>query len=97
MDCLRVHAHVEKEDSIALADEVGLLVMCDFPLIFCYVFGAREEDAAFFRAPCWPAAGDGSIAGLAPSIGLWTVHNEPPWPASMQWFGEAHIHRRITR
>ena len=91
MDFVRVHAHVERQDFYDLADERGFLVMCDFPLIFCYVFGAPEEDKRFFR--------DAVMAGLTemvrllqshPSIVLWGVHNEPPWPPDMAWFGEPH-------
>ncbi|MHB1413828.1 MAG: glycoside hydrolase family 2 protein [Chloroflexota bacterium] len=91
MDILRVHAHVEKEEFYRLADEQGVMLMCDFPLIFCHVFGAPAEDKAFFR--------EAVLAGLPemvnmlashPSIVLWVVHNEPPWPNDMAWFGEPH-------
>ena len=91
MDFIRVHAHIEKDEFYQQADELGLLVMCDFPLIFCYAFGAPEADKAFFRAAVLSQIPEMvNMLHHHPSIVLWAVHNEPPWPPDMYWFGEPH-------
>ncbi len=91
MDFLRVHAHIERDDFYQLADEAGVLVQCDFPLIFSYVFRRPAEEAAFFREAVLSQVPEMvHLLQTHPSIVLWEIHNEPPWPAPLAWFGPAH-------
>jgi beta-mannosidase len=91
MDFVRVHAHIEPRSFYEAADELGLLVMCDAPMIFSYVYGATPDDRVFHA---WAARDQvEKMVNLLfnhPSIALWEIHNEPPWPEPMSWFGGPH-------
>ncbi|MGQ9631059.1 MAG: glycoside hydrolase family 2 protein [bacterium] len=80
IDLLRVYAHIEGDDFYRLADEMGMLIICDFPLI-----GGYETD---LPEPRRRAFGDRVQRQLEemvhllynhPSIIMWTVHSSPPW------------------
>lgn len=94
MDMVRVHAHVEPESFYQACDELGVLVICDSVLNGSYAYGARPEDRLFFD---WAATDQvEKMIGLLynhPSVVAWLIHNEPPWPAPMWWFGEPHRSR----
>ncbi len=94
MNLVRVHAHVEPDSFYEAADELGLLVMADGVLNGSYVFGAPPEDRVFFA---WAARDqvEKLIRYLLnhPSIVVWVMHNEPPWPAHCWWFGDPHRFR----
>lgn len=83
MDMLRIHAHIEPFTFYDLADEMGILVMQDFALIFAYV------DNTYVYAQA-----EAQIKQMVtelynhPSIVLWACHNEPPW--SSPWMGDLY-------
>lgn len=80
LDLLRVHAHIAPPELYRLCDEQGLLVMCDFPLIWTYGYGLPPAEAAAFRASVLEQAeAMVHLLGSHPSIALWSLHNEPPW------------------
>ncbi|MFZ5816221.1 MAG: glycoside hydrolase family 2 protein, partial [Bacillota bacterium] len=91
MNMVRVHAHVEPDSFYRAADELGMLVMCDGVLNGCYVFGAPPEDRLYYA---WAARDQ--VEKLVPflwnhpSIAVWVMHNEPPWPKHCWWFGDPH-------
>ncbi len=91
MDCLRVHAHIEPEPFYRLADEAGMLLLEDFPLIFVYAYQAPYEDAQFMED-----AVRSQIPEMVhqlynhPSVVLWFVHNEPAWPKRLDYYSDAH-------
>jgi beta-mannosidase len=91
MDCLRVHAHVEPEVFYRQADEAGILLLQDFPLIFVYAYQASHEDEEFFQD-----AVRSQIPEMVhllynhPGIILWMVHNEPAWPNRLAYYSDAH-------
>ncbi|MHB8571960.1 MAG: glycoside hydrolase family 2 protein [Candidatus Dormibacteria bacterium] len=91
MDMLRVHAHVAPEELYRAADRRGILLFCDFPLIFSYAHGANERDRRFVRQAVLSQVPEMvRLLHNRPSAALWCVHNEPPWPERLSWFGDAH-------
>ena len=88
LDLLRVHAHIGHPDLYRLCDEHGLLLMCDFPLIWTYGYGLPPAEEAAFRANVLQQAEDMvHLLGSHPSIALWSLHNEPPWTPDGAFLG----------
>ena len=88
LDLLRVHAHIGPPELYRLCDEQGLLVMCDFPLIWTYGYGLPPADEAAFRASVFSQAeAMVHLLGSRPSIVLWSLHNEPPWTPDGAFLG----------
>jgi len=80
LDLIRVHGHLEAEACYELADELGMLVWCDFPLSFGYLAGVSpEQQASFARSVRAQAAEMVHLLQTHPSVVLWCLHNEPPW------------------
>ncbi|MEP7198240.1 MAG: sugar-binding domain-containing protein, partial [Chloroflexota bacterium] len=70
MNFMRIHAHVEKPECYAVADELGILLWQDFPLQWSYdhtVLPQAERQAALMARMLYNH----------PSIGIWCMHNEP--------------------
>lgn len=96
LDLLRVHAHIAPPEFYRLCDERGLMVMCDFPLIWTYAFNLTPEDDAAFRASVRRQTEDMvRLLGSRPSIVLWSMHNEPPWTADGSFLG-GDVHGSAT-
>jgi beta-mannosidase len=90
LDLLRVHAHIAPPEVYRLCDEHGLLVMCDFPLIWTYGYGLPPAEEAAFRATVLDQAeAMVHLLGSRPSIVLWSLHNEPPWTPDGAFLGQA--------
>ena len=70
LDAIRVHGHVSRRFLYDRADELGLLVLQDFPLERTYSRSVRS------RAVAQATAAVDSL-GHHPSIVLWSAHNEP--------------------
>ncbi|HEY3365576.1 MAG TPA: glycoside hydrolase family 2 TIM barrel-domain containing protein [Symbiobacteriaceae bacterium] len=91
MDMVRVHVHIEPETFYQAADDLGMLIICDSVLNGCYVHGAAPEDRVFHA---WAARDQVTktvdFLGNHPAVAAWLMHNEPPWPEHMWWFGEPH-------
>ncbi len=88
LDLLRVHAHIAPPELYRLCDEQGLMVMCDFPLIWTYGYGlAADEEAAFRASVLEQAEAMVHLLGSHPSIMLWSLHNEPPWTPDGAFLG----------
>lgn len=92
---VRVHAHVEPSEFYELADEVGIAVQADAPLIWAYASWLGSADYTTFVKKC-----QAQIAEMIftlynhPSVIIWTVHNEPPW--ACEWMGDLY-RRGINR
>ncbi len=86
---VRVHAHVEPREFYELADEAGIAVQADAPLIWAYASWLGSGDYARFVRKC-----QAQIAEMVfmlynhPSVIIWTVHNEPPW--ACEWMGDLY-------
>lgn len=88
LDLLRVHAHIAPPDLYGLCDEQGLLVMCDFPLIWTYASNLAAAEQAAFRAEVQRQVEDMvGLLGSHPSIAQWSMHNEPPWTSDGSFLG----------
>jgi beta-mannosidase len=89
LDLLRVHAHISPQDLYRLCDEQGVMVMCDFPLIWTYAFNLPAEEQRAFQASVQRQVGDMvGLLGSHPSIILWSIHNEPPWAPEGNFLGD---------
>jgi beta-mannosidase len=89
LDLLRVHAHIGSPDFYRLCDEQGMMVLCDFPLIWTYAFNLPREEQEAFQASVQRQVGDMvGLLGSHPSIILWSIHNEPPWTPKGSFLGE---------
>jgi beta-mannosidase len=96
LNLLRVHAHVAPDEFYALCDERGMLVMCDFPLIWTYAYHLAPEDDAAFQASVLRQVEDMVwLLGSHPSIVLWSLHNEPPWTPDGGFLGK-DVHDSAT-
>jgi len=86
---VRVHAHVEPPEFYALADEAGVAVQADGPLIWAYASRLRgEAHTQFLRKAQEVFAEMILLLYNHPSVILWTVHNEPPWAS--RWMGRLY-------
>ncbi|MEM4568747.1 MAG: FtsX-like permease family protein [Thermofilaceae archaeon] len=86
---VRVYAHVGPTEFYSLADEMGLAVQADSPLIWAYA--SRLSGAEYGR---FVESAHRQIAKMVlllynhPSVVIWTVHNEPPW--ACEWMGDLY-------
>ncbi len=93
LDLLRVHAHIAPLDFYRLCDEQGMMVMCDFPLIWTYAFNLPPDEEAAFRVSVQAQVEDMvRLLGSHPGIILWSMHNEPPWTPDGSFLG-GDVHR----
>lgn len=89
MNFVRVHAHVEPFEFYRLANEAGVLVQADLPLIWSYMADARGRDLEDFRYRAQVMAAEVVLLLYNnPSIAIWTIHNEPPWAS--EWMGSLY-------
>ena len=70
LDALRVHGHIATAATYDAADELGVLLLQDFPLQWGYARSVRTQAVAQARAAV-------DLLGHHPSIVQWNAHNEP--------------------
>ncbi|HET9666465.1 MAG TPA: hypothetical protein VFP09_06905, partial [Desertimonas sp.] len=70
LDALRVQAHIATDDLYTAADELGMLLLQDFPLQWGYARHVRREAVHQAREAV-------SALGHHPSIIQWCAHDEP--------------------
>jgi beta-mannosidase len=70
LDALRVHGHIADRELYATADELGLLLLQDFPLRWGHARSVRERAVEQARAAV-------DTLGHHPSIALWNAHDRP--------------------
>jgi beta-mannosidase len=70
LDALRVHGHIAHRATYDAADELGLLLLQDFPLQWGYARSIRGQAVAQARAAV-------DVLGHHPSIVQWNAHNDP--------------------
>ncbi len=70
LDALRVYGHIGHRDVYLAADEVGLLLLQDFPLQWGHARSVRDQAVRQARAAV-------DTLGHHPSIVQWTAHNDP--------------------
>ena len=70
LDALRVHGHIATQATYDAADELGVLLLQDFPLQWGYARSVRGQAVVQARAAV-------DQLGHHPSIVQWNAHNEP--------------------
>ena len=70
LDVVRVHGHIADREVYRAADELGMLIMQDFPLQWGYARSVRGQAVDQARAAV-------DALGHHPSIVQWTAHNDP--------------------
>jgi len=70
LDALRVHGHIADRVLYDTADELGLLLLQDFPLHWGHARAVRGQAVEQARAAV-------DALGRHPSIALWNAHNDP--------------------
>ena len=70
LDVLRVHGHVAHRHTYAAADELGILLLQDFPLQWRHARSVRAQAVEQARALV-------DSLGHHPSIALWSAHDDP--------------------
>ncbi len=70
LDLVRVHAHITRPDFYEIADELGLLVWQDLPLVHRFSRGVRTQAVRQAREAV-------DLLGHHPSVLLWCAHDEP--------------------
>lgn len=70
LDALRVHGHIGSRHVYEAADELGVLLLQDFPLQWGYARSVRAQAILQARAAV-------DTLGHHPSIVQWNAHNEP--------------------
>jgi len=86
---VRVHAHVEPPEFYRLADELGLVVQADGPLIWAYASKLSPTDYARFTERVQVQYAELVLLLYNhPSVAIWAVHNEPPWAS--EWMGDLY-------
>ena len=95
IDALRVVANVLPRDFYREADEAGMLVLQDLPLLGTYVYHARGDESRFFETAAREQLAE-MVAMLQnhPSIAMWTAHEDPPWLATNFDLGDVHAVRQ---
>jgi len=89
---VRVHAHVEPPEFYSLADEAGIAVQADGPLIWAYASNLRGAAYSKFLEKAQKIYAEMVFTLYNhPSVVIWTVHNEPPW--AMRWMGNLYRRR----
>ncbi len=82
LDLVRVHAHVARPELYERADELGMLVWQDLPLIRGYAHSVRQTAVQHAREAV-------DLLGHHPSIALWCGHDEPlPAAAGLEALSE---------
>ncbi|NNE97360.1 MAG: hypothetical protein HKN24_15185 [Acidimicrobiales bacterium] len=70
LDLIRVHGHVARPELYARADELGMLLWQDLPLVGTYSTSTRRRARMVAREAV-------DLLGGHPSVALWCTHEEP--------------------
>ncbi len=73
LDLIRVHGHLTSSELYEAADDLGILIWQDLPLVGTYTTGARSVARSVARAAV-------DTFGHHPSIAVWCGHDEPNGP-----------------
>lgn len=70
LDALRIHGHIADREVYVVADELGLLLLQDFPLQWRHARSVRAQAIEQARAAV-------DSLGHHPSIAMWNAHDDP--------------------
>jgi beta-mannosidase len=95
LDLLRIHGHVLPDEFYRLADEVGMLVVADFPLTLSYAYHATAEESRFFETSVRAQVPEMvELLRNRPSVLCWVAHDDPPWVPGSAELGDVHAVRQ---
>ncbi|HEV2218366.1 MAG TPA: hypothetical protein VGV88_12430 [Candidatus Dormibacteraeota bacterium] len=95
LDALRVVANVLPRDFYRLADEMGMLLLQELPLLGTYAYQARADDARFFETTAKETQSEMvELLRNHPSIAVWIGHDDPPWLPDNADMGDVHVVRQ---
>lgn len=95
LDVLRVHGHVLPEEFYRKADEVGMLVIADFPLTLSYAYHATPEESRFFEGVVRDQVPEMvELLQNRPSLLMWVAHDDPPWVPASAELADVHAVRQ---
>src|SRR2546421_10281337 len=95
LDALRVIANVLPRDFYRLADEAGMLLLQELPLLGTYAYQARADDARFFETTAKEMQAEMvELLRNHPSIAVWIAHDDPPWLPDNADMGDVHVVRQ---
>jgi beta-mannosidase len=95
VDALRIIANVLPVEFYRRADEAGMLLMQELPLLGAYAYHARADDARFFDTAAREQQAEMvELLRNRPSVAIWVAHNDPPWLATNSELGDVHAVRQ---
>lgn len=93
LNLLRIQGHIAPAELYSEADEAGMLIWQDLPLVGCYATSTRNAALALAREVV-------DQVGHHPSISVWCAHDEPngsPIPEPGESDQPAKVGRRLGR
>jgi len=95
LDALRVIANVLPREFYRQADEAGLLLLQELPLLGSYAYQAKPDDSRFFESTAKEMQAEMvELLRNHPSIAAWIAHDDPPWLADNADMGDVHVVRQ---
>jgi beta-mannosidase len=95
LDALRIIANVLPSEFYRRADEAGMLVLQELPLVGAYAYHARNDDTRFFDVAAREQQAEMvELLRNRPSVAMWIAHDDPPWLASNAELGDVNAVRQ---
>ncbi|OLE80108.1 MAG: hypothetical protein AUG06_06155 [Actinobacteria bacterium 13_1_20CM_2_65_11] len=95
LDALRIVANVLPTEFYRRADEAGMLLVQELPLLGAYAYHARGDDGRFFEAAAREQQSEMvELLRNRPSVAMWIAHDDPPWIASNSDLGDVNAVRQ---
>jgi beta-mannosidase len=95
IDALRILANVLPADFYRCADEAGMLLLQELPLLGAYAYHARSDDARFFEVAAREQQAEMvELLRNRPSVAMWVAHDDPPWLAANSELGDVNAVRQ---
>src|SRR5437660_248030 len=95
VDALRVLANVLPLEFYRRADEAGMLLLQELPLLGAYAYHSRGDDARFFDVAAKEQQAEMvELLRNRPSVAMWVAHDDPPWLAANAELGDVNAVRQ---
>ena len=95
IDALRLLANVLPVEFYRQADEAGMLLLQELPLLGAYAYHSRGDDARFFDVAAKEQQAEMvELLRNRPSVAMWVAHDDPPWLAANAELGDVNAVRQ---
>jgi beta-mannosidase len=95
IDALRVLANVLPLEFYRRADEAGMLLLQELPLLGAYAYHSRGDDTRFFDVAAKEQQAEMvEVLRNRPSVAMWVAHDDPPWLAANAELGDVNAVRQ---